>query len=240
MLVLEGEVFKLCLDGKQPQAMGQRSIYVQSLAGNLVLLVGGHRAEGTHIVEAVGHLDEHHPYILAHGEQQLAEILGLRRRLVAEYTTGNLGETLHELGYLRAKLTGDVFHRIVGILDHIMEQRRAYRCRAEADLLAGNLGHGYGVHDIRLAGAAAHSLVRLLGKAVCTLDDLHLLAVIAAQVAIEHVGKGSFDHAVFFFRSRQVGIHRSRYFQIDYKNTLFAPIGKIFYPAASAPCGRYS
>ena len=78
MVVFEAEVLKFGLDGIQTQAVGERGIDVERLTGNLVLLVGGHRLQGAHVVQAVGHLDEHDAHVLAHREQQLAEILGLQ------------------------------------------------------------------------------------------------------------------------------------------------------------------
>ena len=78
MVILETQVLELGLDGIQAQAVGQRGIDVERLAGNLVLLVGGHGREGAHVVKAVGHLDEHDAHVFGHGEKQLAEVLGLQ------------------------------------------------------------------------------------------------------------------------------------------------------------------
>ena len=86
VLVFERQVFELGLYLEQPQAVGQGSVDVERLSGNLVLLVGSHRPEGAHIVEAVGHLDKHHADIVAHGEEQFAEVLGLGGGAVAEDT----------------------------------------------------------------------------------------------------------------------------------------------------------
>ena len=77
VLILEAQVLKLCLYGKQPQAVCKRSVYVERFAGYLVLLVGRHGVEGAHVVQTIGHLYEYHPDVVAHGEQQLSEILGL-------------------------------------------------------------------------------------------------------------------------------------------------------------------
>ncbi len=85
-------------------------------------------------MQTVGHLEEHHPYVLAHGEQELAEILGLGRGLVTENTTGNLGETLDDLGNLLAEMLLDVPDSELSVLNHIVEQGGAYRGGTEPDL----------------------------------------------------------------------------------------------------------
>ena len=43
--------------------------------------------ERTHIVQAVGNLDEDDADILRHGQEQLLEVLGLRRSLITEDAT---------------------------------------------------------------------------------------------------------------------------------------------------------
>ena len=77
MLVFETEVLKFGLDGEQSEPMGQRGIYVECFASYFVLFGRGHGAEGAHVVQAVGHFQEHHTDVLAHGEQQFAEVFGL-------------------------------------------------------------------------------------------------------------------------------------------------------------------
>ena len=179
VLILEAQVLELGLDGKQAQAVGQRGVDVECLAGYLVLLVGRHRGQGAHVVQAVGHLDEYHAYVGAHREQQLPEVLGLRRGMGAEDAARYLGEPLHNLGYLLAKLGLDVLDGVVGVLYHVVKQRGAYRGGPQPNLLAHNRGHGYGVHDVGLSRAATYALVGLFRKPECLLNDFHFLAMIA-------------------------------------------------------------
>ena len=143
MLVLETQVLQFGLYLEQPQTVGQRCVDVERLAGNLVLLVGRHRPQSAHVVQAVGHLYEHHADILRHGQQQFAEILCLCRSLVAEDTARNLSKPFHQLGYLLAEVLLNVLHRIVGVLHHVVQQSGTYGGGAKADFLTGNLGHGY-------------------------------------------------------------------------------------------------
>ena len=77
MLVSEAQILKLCLYLVQTKTVGQRSVYVQRLSCNLVLLVWSLRLQGTHVVQAVADFYQDDPYIVAHGEQQFLEILCL-------------------------------------------------------------------------------------------------------------------------------------------------------------------
>ena len=198
VLVFETQVLKFGLDGEQAESVCQRGVYVECFSGNLIALVGRHRAEGAHIVESVGHLYQHHAYVLAHGQEQFAEVLGLYRRPVAEDAARYLGKSLYQLRYLGAEVLLDVLDGILGVFHHVVEQRRAYRRGAESYLLRRYLGHGNRVHYVWLAAAPADTSVGLLGKAVGALYHLDFLAVVAPQIAVHEVCEGLFDNAVFF------------------------------------------
>ena len=121
--------------------MCQRSVYIKCLTCYLVLLVGSHRAESAHIVQTVGHLQQHHAYVFAHGKQEFPEILGLRRSLVAEDTSRYFGEARHELRYFLAEILLYVLHGVFRVLHHIMQQRGTDRRGSKTYLLTGNLCH---------------------------------------------------------------------------------------------------
>ena len=84
MLELETKVLKLGLYLIKPQPVGQRRIDVQCLASYLILFVGRLAVQGAHVVQAVAYLDEDHADVVAHGKEQLLEVLGLGRSLLAE------------------------------------------------------------------------------------------------------------------------------------------------------------
>ena len=151
MLIAETQVLKLFLYFVQPKSVGQRCIDVQSLSCYLVLLVGQLTAQRAHVVQAVGYLDKYHADVVTHGEEQFLEALCLCRRLVSEDSTRYLGESVGNLCYLGTEYILDILHRVVGILYHIMKQCSTYAGTAQPYLLAGNLRHGDGVHDVRFA-----------------------------------------------------------------------------------------
>ena len=101
--------------------MCERCVYVECFASYLVLLVGCHGAEGAHVVQAVSHLYEHDANVLAHGEEELAEVFCLRGGFVAEYAAGYLGESAYEFGNLFAELLLDVLDGVVGVFDNVVQ-----------------------------------------------------------------------------------------------------------------------
>ena len=201
MLVFETQVLKFCLYSEQTEAMGEGSINIERLAGDFILLVWRHGAECTHIVQAVSHLYEHDAYVLAHCQQQFAEILGLQGCFVSEDTAGDFGQSGDELCDFRAEMLLDILDGVVSVLDDVVEQRGANRCRAEANLLTRDFGHCYRVEYIGLARTAAYAFVGLFGKSVCAFDNLHFLAVVAFEITVKDILKGGLNHAVFIFRA---------------------------------------
>ena len=73
----EGQVFQLPAHRLDAQPVGQRSVDLQRLLGLLELLLLAQVAESAHVVQPVGQLDEDHPDILGHGDDHLADVLGL-------------------------------------------------------------------------------------------------------------------------------------------------------------------
>ena len=202
--VLQRQILQLALDREQTETIGQRCEQIDRLAGDLHLFVRRHRAERSHVVQPVGDLDQNHAYVVGERKQHLAEILGLGRGLVAEDAARNLGEPLHELGDFLAEILLDILHGVVRILHHSVEQGGADRGGPQTDLLACDFGHGDGMEDIWLARTPADPLVGLPGEAERPLYNLHLLAVIAFEVSVEHVAESFLDHAVFRFGGESV------------------------------------
>ncbi len=74
---LEGEVLELPLDLPDPEPLGQRGVDLHRLAGDPLLLVEGQRGQRTHVVEAIGQLDQDDPDVLGHRQEHLPDVLGL-------------------------------------------------------------------------------------------------------------------------------------------------------------------
>ena len=183
--------------------MSQRCIDVECFAGNLELLAWKHGAQGSHVVQTVGHLDKNHTDVVGHGEQQFAEILGLSRSAVAEYAARNLCEAFHQRCNLASELRFDVLHGVVGVLYHIVQQSGAYRSGAEPYFLAYNLCDGQRVHYVRFARATAYPLMCALGKLKSALYYVDLLSVIAVQIPLEQTVELLLHHSFLVSLTRR-------------------------------------
>ena len=156
----EGEVLQLPLDRVDSQPVGQRRVDLQRLARLRHLLLLGQGAQGAHVVQAVGQLDQDHPDVGGHRHHHLAVVLGLALVAALEGDPGQLGHPVDELGDLLAELDADLLEAGAGVLDRVVQQRRAERLGVEAH--AGtDLGHADGVGDELVAGTA-----QLVGVAV--------------------------------------------------------------------------
>ena len=185
VLELETQVLQFRLDLIESQTVGQRGIQVERLARNLVLLVGRLGVQRAHVVQTVGYLNQDHTDILAHGEQQLLEVLCLSRGLFAKDASADLCQSVDDLCNLRTEHVLDILNGEVGILHNIVEQGCTDTGRTQSYLRAHNLCHGDGVHDIGLARQSSHALVSLTCEIECFSNQVHLLAMARVQVVID-------------------------------------------------------
>ena len=199
MFVLEAQVFQFCLDFVQAEAVGERGINIECFACNLELFVGQHGAECTHVMQTVGYLDEDNPDIVGHSEQQLLEVLRLRRGTVAEDTAGNLCQPVYNLGDFGTEDVFDILYGVVSVFHHIVQQCRAYGSRPQSYLITDNLCHSNGVHDVGLAGTTLDALMRLVGKVECFGYYFDALAVFGGQIVVQQFLECLFDHFLFGF-----------------------------------------
>ena len=152
--------------------MCERDEEVHGFAENLVALVFRHELDGAHVVEPVGQLDEHDAHVVVEGDQDAAEVLGLEadplvQRLVLVVVVErrlDLGQAVDQRGDLGPEEPFDVLHREFGVFHDVVEQGGADGLAAQPDLIDYDLGHGDGVQDVGLAGAASDPLVRFVGK----------------------------------------------------------------------------
>ncbi len=156
----EGEVLELPLDRVDPQPVGQRRVDLQRLARLRQLLLLRQRAERAHVVETVGQLDQDHPDVGGHRHHHLPVVLGLALVAALEGDPGQLGDAVDQLGDLLAELGPDLLEAGAGVLDRVVQQRRAERLGVEPHPGA-DLRHPDRVGDELVAGAA-----QLVGVAV--------------------------------------------------------------------------
>ena len=76
-----------------------------------------------HVVQPVGQLDQQHAQVLAHGEQELAQVL--RRALVLGHLLdlGELGDAVDQPRDLGPEMLLDILDRRERVLDRVVQQR---------------------------------------------------------------------------------------------------------------------
>ncbi|MCY1175645.1 hypothetical protein D9M73_158890 [compost metagenome] len=129
--VAEGQVFQLPFDMTDTQAMRQRRVDIEDLAGNAVALLVVGAFDRADCAGALGQLDQRHTHIINHGHEHFAQVLDLR-----------LGAQHQRLA--RAETGADGGHA-----QHTVDQLGHHRAKALADFGQGHLAFAYGTVDHR-------------------------------------------------------------------------------------------
>ena len=116
--------------------------------------------EGAHVVQAVGELDEDDAHIGDHGEQHLADVLGLAVFAIGELDFVDLGDAFDDVGDLVAEVGFDLLAGGGGVFDGIVEQAGGDGGRVHLHF-GQNFGDFKGMNDVGLAGGAHLALVML-------------------------------------------------------------------------------
>ena len=116
--------------------------------------------EGAHVVQAVGQLDEHHAHVGDHGQQHLADVLGLAVFAVGKLDLVDLGDALDDVGDLVAEVGVDLLAGGGRVFDGVVEEARGDGGRVHLHLRQ-DFGHFKRMNDVRLAGGAHLALVML-------------------------------------------------------------------------------
>ena len=166
---LEREVLELPLDLPDPEALRQRRVDLQGLAGDAPLLLRGQSVQRAHVVQPVGELDEDDPDVLRHREQHLADVLGLLLLVAVGREPRQLGHAVDQVGDLGAKPFLDVGQAVLRVLGDVMEQRGLDRDRVDPELRE-DLGARDRVGDVWLPSRALLAGVRFDCEVERTVD----------------------------------------------------------------------
>ena len=118
----KSQVLQLPAHRFDTEPVSQGRVDLEGLLGLLDLLLLAQIAEGAHVVQPVGQLDEDHPDVLGHGDDHLADVLGLLLLDGAEGHLRQLGHPVDQQGHLVAELLP---HRLDGharVFDHVVQQ----------------------------------------------------------------------------------------------------------------------
>ena len=104
-------------------AAGERRIDVDGLLGGAAARFRRHVADGAHVVQAVGELDQQHAHVVGDRQQELAQVFRLLRLLGDEVELGELGQAFDQAADVLAEQLVDLGAGGVGILDGVVQQR---------------------------------------------------------------------------------------------------------------------
>ena len=173
------------LEQVQAQTVGQGRVDVHGLLGDAALLVGLLEIKGAHVVQAVGQFDHQHAHVVAHGQDHLADVLGLRLFLVLEDDHADLGDTVHDVGHVFAELVVDLFDGGAGVFHRIVQQARRHRGLVKAHVGQG-IGHGQRMGQIGLARKARLPRVSCGGEHIGLLDQLQIGIMVVGRHLVEN------------------------------------------------------
>ena len=132
--VTESEILEFATDFAHAEAVGERRVNIHGLARNRFATVSGQVGKGPHVVKAVGEFHHDDADIVCHGEQHLAEVLGLLLFLGCEWNLADLGDAIDNVSDFRAKKLFDFLKSGEGILDDVMQQADTDRDRIHLHL----------------------------------------------------------------------------------------------------------
>ena len=128
-------------------------------------------------MQAIGNLNQHHPDIIADGQQQFAEVLRLLTGLITKHTSADFRQSAYNLGDLIAKQTRYVLYCVIGVLHYVVQQRGTDTRATQTNLLNAYTRDSKRMHDIRLAAQTTNPIMRLVREIKSMGNKLHLLAV---------------------------------------------------------------
>ena len=118
----KGQIFELILHLVHAEPLGQRRVDVHCFARNPPpLFVALDEPQGLHVVQAVGQLDQQHPDVLGHREDELAEILGLLGLVRLQLDPRQLGHAVDQPTDFWAEQPLDIVEGGNRVLDRVVQ-----------------------------------------------------------------------------------------------------------------------
>jgi hypothetical protein len=145
------------------EPVGQGGVDLQDLAGLALLVLAVQVADVAHVVEPVGQLDDQHPDVAGHGDDHLADDLGLGRLPTLVADPVELAQPLGDLGHLGPELLADLLPRQQALLDGVVQQGGLHRHGVQAQV-GHDRGHPQGVGQIGDARGPAAAGVAPAGQ----------------------------------------------------------------------------
>ncbi len=160
VLGLEGQILELPLDLLDPEAVSERGVDVEGLAGDAVAFPLRQGIDRAHVVQPVGELDHEHAPVACHRHEELAHGGGLLCLLRPEPQPVELRDAVDDVGHLWAELAADLVEIDLRVLDGVVQQGGTSADGVEPEL-GHDRRHGHRVGDVGLARGPSLALVRL-------------------------------------------------------------------------------
>ncbi len=160
--VTEGQFLELVLDLAHAEPVGNRRVDIAGFLGDSHPAVLGQVVQRPHVVQAVGQLHHDDPHIVDHGQEHLAETLGLALLTRGKLQAGEFGHALDDVGDLLTEQFPDFLDGIGRVFDDVVQEAGGDGHDVQT-LVGQQIGDFQGMHQIRLPRSTDLSLV-LVGR----------------------------------------------------------------------------
>jgi hypothetical protein len=176
--VLERQVLQLTVGLVQTQAVRNRRVDFKSLGRDAVPFGTGYVGQRAHIVRTVGQFDQDDANIARHGQQHLAEGLGLVLFAGVELQLVELGQAIDQFRYRRPEAFNQFDFGNAAVFQRIMQERCHEGLRIKLPLGALCRDRN-GVRDVGLTVVAQLAQVRFIRK---TVGQANLLDILRREI----------------------------------------------------------
>ncbi len=149
----EAEILQLGLELVHAQALRDRCVDLQRLARDAATRFAVLGPQRTHVVQAVGELDQDHAQVARHRQQHLAEAFRVGFLATAELHLVQLGDAVDQLGHGVAEFACELGATQPGVLERVVQDRGDDGFGVQAEL-GEDMRHRHRVRDVWLAGFA--------------------------------------------------------------------------------------
>ncbi len=172
--ITEGQIFEFAAHLAHAETVGQRSVDFKGLACNLLPADLGQMLQRAHVVQPVGQFDQHHANVIHHGEDHLADVLGLALFTAGEVDLVDLGHTLDDMRHMLAEFPLNIFGGHRRVFDGVMQQTR--RDGGGIQLHVGqHNGHFQGMNQIGFTGGPHLAFMVLQRKLIGLANNLRIV-----------------------------------------------------------------
>ena len=198
----ESQIFELAANQDHAEPVGHGRVNVERFARDALLLFGIEELQRAHVVQAVGQLDHHDAHIVDHGEQHLADVLGLPRFRSEKIEPADFRGAFHQARYVSAEYFVNLRERNFGVFDDVMQQRGAQRGDVKPHIRE-KVCHFHGMREERLARKPRLRLVLLGGEIESAAKKLEVVTRAVPADLVHQLDEAKIDGTPCGWRNRR-------------------------------------